>query len=65
MAGKKGKLSRRKRKLNRNPHFSSFVKNKWNGKEPIEEFYRREFKLWNNLPSSFKRQDLTRKTTLA
>lgn len=54
MAGKKGKLSRRKRKLQKHPAFSAFVKNKWNGVEPFEEFQKREFKLWNNLPAQFK-----------
>lgn len=54
MAGKKGKLSRGKRKLQRNGAFSAFVKNKWDGKESYEDFQKREFKLWNNLPSQFK-----------
>jgi hypothetical protein len=53
MAGK-GKLSRGKRKKNKNGAFSQFVKNKWDGKEPVIEFWKREFKLWNNLPSQLK-----------
>ncbi len=52
---KKGKAGREKRKQkNKNGAFSAFVKNKWNGKEPVEDFWRREFRLWNNLPSVFK-----------
>jgi hypothetical protein len=51
----KGKLSRKSRKLRRNGAFSAYVTNKWDGIEPYEEFMKREFKVWNNLPSSFKR----------
>lgn len=52
---KKGKVGREKRKAkNKNGAFSLFVKNKWDGKEPYEEFQRREFKFWNNLPAVFK-----------
>lgn len=52
--GKKGKLSRGKRKVLKNVQFSAFVKNKWDGKEPVEAFWKREFIAWNNLPSKFK-----------
>ena len=52
---RKGKPGRQKRKaIAKNGAFSLFVRNKWDGKEPYEEFQKREFKLWNNLPSQFK-----------
>lgn len=60
--GKKGKLTRKSRKLKKSAAFSAFVKNKWNGKEPYEEFLKREFKVWNNLPSSFKRINLIKQS---
>lgn len=59
---RKGKAGREKRKATKkNGAFSLFVKNKWDGKEPYSEFQKREFKYWNNLPSTFKNP--LRKTT--
>ncbi len=52
---RKGKVGRTKRKNGqKSGSWSVFVKNKWDGKEPVEEFWKREFKAWNNLPSQFK-----------
>lgn len=52
---RKDKLGREKRKKkNQNGAWHAFVTNKWDGKEPYEEFQKREFKYWNNLPANFK-----------
>lgn len=58
---RKLKVGREKRKkANKNNLFTAFVTNKWNGKEAYEDFLKREFKVWNNLPSRFKRISLTK-----
>lgn len=51
---KESKKSRNKRKAKKNPAYSAFIRNKWDGKEPYVEFSKREFRLWNNMPPEFK-----------
>lgn len=52
---KESKKARNRRKGKKDPTYSKFIRNKWDGNEPFQEFVTREAKLWNNLSSKFKR----------
>lgn len=49
------KLGRKARRTKMDVATSAFVRNKWNGKEPLEDFNAREQKLYNNISANNKK----------